>query len=141
MSGGASEYVMGVFAKSDGTLYSGYSTKFNSGFTGLLVYDGSSYTGVDFPDSKYYDVYKAANGTSTNVLNACDGGICYGHGLSEVNNWYGDRALFVHATSQWFIRGGYNSNGAFAGAFGFYNSNGSDGNIVGFRSVVSFVGA
>ncbi len=30
-------------------------------------------TGVDFLDSKYYDVYKAANGTSINALTACDG--------------------------------------------------------------------
>ena len=140
MSGGAYEYVMGVFANSNGTLWSGYTTTDNSGFTGLVGSNGSSYTGVDFPDSKYYDVYKAANGTSINALTACDGGICYGHGLSEVNHWYGDYAGFVHAHSPWFWRGGNYGVGDMAGAFlsNYYIGNAND--LSGFRSVVSFVG-
>ena len=140
MSGGAYEYVMGVFANSNGTLWSGSSTTRNSGFTGLLGSNGSSYTGVDFPDSKYYDVYKAANGTSINALTACDGGICYGHGLSEVSKWYGDYASFVYVYYPWFMRGGVSLNGADAGAFVFGSDFGNGSNC-GFRSVVSFVGA
>ena len=93
-------------------------------------------TGVDFPDSKYYDVYKAANGTSINALTACDGGICYGHGLSEVNKWYGDYASFVYTNNPWFNRGG----GANAGVFDFVNTYGS-ASLSSFRSAVSFVGA
>ena len=88
----------------------------------------------------YYDVYKAANGTSINALTACDGGICYGHGLSEVNNWYGDYAYFVNAVDPWFVRGGSSGNGANAGAFGFSGSNGGANYYYGFRSVVSFIG-
>ena len=141
MSGGTWEYVMGVFANSDGILWSGSSTTSNSGFTGLLGSNGSSYTGVDFPDSKYYDVYKAANGTSINALTACDGGICYGHGLSEANKWYGDYASFVNANFPWSLRGGHSSLGAGAGAFGFNDNGGHAYNGYGFRSVVSFVGA
>ena len=141
MSGGAWEYVMGVLANSDGTLLSGNSTPSNSGFTGLLGSNGSSYTGVDFPDSKYYDVYKAANGTSINALTACDGGICYGHGLSEVNKWYDDVAGFVDAYSPWFIRGGNTTIGANAGAFSFGLGFGNAYVVYSFRSVVSFVGA
>ena len=139
MSGGAWEDVMGVFANSDGTLWSGKSTTYNSGFTGLLGSNGDSYTGVDFPDSKYYDVYKAANGTTINALTACDGGICYGHGLSEVNNWYSDFAYFVSVYGPWFSRGG-DYDGSNAGAFNFNGSNGNANRNHGFRSVISFVG-
>ena len=140
MSGGAWEHVMGVFANSDGTLWSGGSTN-NSGFTGLVGSNGTSYTGVNFPNSKYYDVYKAANGTSINPLTACDGGICYGHGLSEVNKWYGDYAYFVNTYGPWFDRSGYSHDGANAGAFYFGSSHGGASSRGGFRSVVSFVGA
>jgi len=144
MSGGAVEYVMGVFANSNGTLWSGTSTTSNSGFTGLLGRNGDSYTGVDFPDSKYYDVYKAANGTSINALTACNGGICYGHGLSEVNNWYDDHTdylYFVGAVYPWFLRGGNDSSYARAGVFNFSSGGGNAIGNGGFRSVVSFVGA
>ena len=142
MSGGAQEYVMGVFANSDGTLWSGYDTRYNSGFTGLVGIKGRSYTGVDFPDSKYYDVYKADNGTSINAFTtACDGGICYGHGLSEVNNWYGDYAIFVYVERPWFLRGGSYSDGADAGAFFFGRVNGFAYDSNCFRVVLSPIGA
>ena len=98
-------------------------------------------TGVDFPDSKYYDVYKAENGTSINALTACDGGICYGHGLSEVEGWYGDNSCFVKADSPWISRGGH-GGGAYdlAGAFCFDCEYGNADNFNGFRSVISYVG-
>ena len=142
MVGGASEYVMGVFANSDGTLWSGVSGANYSGFTGLVGGNGNSYPGVDFPDSKYYDVYKAYSGISINALTACDGGICYGHGLSEVKEWYGDDAYFVRASDPWFRRGGSFVDGlTSAGAFHFYSNGGDALDTCGFRSVVSFVGA
>ena len=140
MSGGVWEWIMGVFANSDGTLWSGNTTIYNSGFTGPVANSGDTYTGVDFPDSKYYDVYKATNGTSINGLTACDGGICYGHGLSEVNNWYGDTAGFVSANSPWFSRGGGCYSGANAGSFHFNCSGGGASVSYGFRSVISYVG-
>ena len=138
MSGGAYEYVMGVFTNSSGQLWSGNSATNNSGFTGLVSSSGDSYTGVDFPDGKYYDIYKAASGTSINILTACDGGICYGHGLSEVKGWYNDSAYFVVASEPWLRRGGYYGFNANAGAFGFSYGGGSSG--YGFRSVISYVG-
>ena len=140
MSGGA-EYVMGVFANSDGQLWSGNSTSSNSGFTGLLGSSGTSYTGTAFPDSKYYDVYKASSGTTISVLTACNSGVCYGHGLSEVRNWYGDFVLFVDASNPWFRRGGFYDDGTNAGAFNFYVNSGRAFINGSFRSVVSFVGA
>ena len=138
MSGGAWKYVMGVFANSDGQLWSGDSASSNSGFTGLLGYSGTlSYTGVDFPDSKYYDVYKASSGTSISQLTACNGGICYGHDLSEVSNWYSDVANFVNATYPWFYRGGGCFDGFGAGAFFFGSGSGGGYANYSFRAVLS----
>ena len=141
MSGGANEYVMGVFANSDGQVWSGDSTSWNSGFTGLVGKSGTSYIGTAFPDSKYYDVYKATSGTAISALTACNGGVCYGHGLSETNTWYNDDADFVDANYPWFSRGGKSDNDSLAGVFywsvngGYFTSTGS------FRSVLSPIGA
>ena len=116
MSGGASEYVMGY--------YRGTST------TG-----GGNYAGFSSaPDSKYYDDY-----TTTNALTACNGGICYGHGLSETSNWYSDYANFVLAVWPWFGRGGYFNGGSNAGTFYFSRVNGDTSG--GFRTVLSQIGA
>ena len=91
MAGGSIEYVMGNYNNTIG----------NSGFTTL-------------PDRKYYDKY-----TTTNLRTACNGGICYGHGLSEVSNWYGDYFNLVDASNPWFLRGGGYFDGSGAGTFGF----------------------
>ena len=114
MSGGANEYVMGNYNDTIGS----------SGFTSL-------------PDSKYYDLY-----TTTDKLTACNGGICYCHGLSEVSKWYGDYAYFVNAGDPWFIRGGNCTYGSSAGAFDFSNngSGGANGSSAA-RSVLSLIGA
>ena len=121
MSGGVYEYVMGY--------YSGASTTWGAS----LSSNDAGFSRA--PDSKYYDDY-----TTTNSLTACNGGVCYGHGLSETHAWYGDVAYFVSANFPWFSRGGYCGDGNNAGVFVF---NGSLGyaSTYGFRSVVSFVGA
>ena len=138
MSGGTFEYVMGVFANSDGTLWSGYSTSSNSGFNGLLGTAGTAKTdGIAFPENKYYEVYKASSGTTINALTACSGGYCYGRSLSETSSWYGDYAGFVSATTPWFVRGGDYSNGVSAGVFRFSGTNGIAG-VYGFRAVACF---
>ncbi len=108
MAGGAYEYVMGNYN----------NTIKSSGFTTL-------------PDSKYYDNY-----TTTNSLTACNGGICYGHGLSEVSNWYGDYASFVYGGGPWFRRGGYYYGGFNAGSFYFNDSHGDAGSYWAARSVL-----
>lgn len=91
MSGGAWEYVMGNYDNTIG---------------------GSDFTTL--PDSKYYDNY-----TTTDSRTACNGGICYGHGLSEVSNWYGDSVYFVNSGEPWYERGGSSSSGSNAGSFHF----------------------
>ena len=106
MSGGAWEYVMGYYSPA-GSTWGATSSSNYAGFSSQ-------------PNSKYYDDY-----TATNSLTACNGGICYGHGLSEVRGWYGDYADFVGAGNPWFERGGNYSGGSTAGTFGFNDSNGS----------------
>ena len=138
MSGGALEHVMGVFANSDGQLWSGGGTYAPSGFTGLIGEAGTSYTGVPFPDSKYYDVYKATSGITINELTACNGGICYGHGLSEVSGWYEDYAFFLGADNPWLNRGGRFANDYGAGIFGFYYIGGYAVAGGTFRSVIVY---
>ena len=117
MSGGAWEYVMGYYTGRIGTTWGGYYAGFSSA-----------------PDSKYYDNY-----TTTDALTACNGGICYGHGLSEVSSWYSDYASFVGASSEWFRRGGVFS-GSSAGAFSFYGYVGSAHIDYGFRAVLVPIG-
>ena len=100
MSGGTQEYVMGY--------YSAASTTWGST-------SGNNYAGFSSkPDSKYYDDY-----TTTNALTACNGGICYGHALSETNYWYNDYASFVNDSTPWFERGGSCDSGSNAGVFYF----------------------
>ncbi len=82
MSGGAWEYVMG------------YYTLATNDFIKQL-------------DVKYYDGY-----TTTTLANACNGEVCYGHALSETDEWYSDyynHSLLVK--SPFYRRGGtYNAD-------------------------------
>jgi hypothetical protein len=111
MSGGTNESVMGVLADSSGKPRSGSSSSFNSGFNGLL-FDDTSYTlGINFPASKYYDLY-----TGISVRDSCNGGLCYGDALYETYGWYKDNGGFVYLDTPWFYRGGV-LNGSGAGAF------------------------
>jgi len=95
MSGGASDAVMAVYNKTIGS------------------------SGINFStiDAKYYDNY-----TNTTVTAACNGKICYGHGLSETSGWYSDSAsTFVSSSNPWLFRGyGYGSRSE-AGVFCFSN--------------------
>jgi len=93
MSGGERESVMGVYNKTIG----------NSGFNVL-------------PEEKYYDNY-----TTTDAMTACNGGICYGHALSETQGWYSDGSGFLNSEAVWFERGYANYNSSNTGVFAFYN--------------------
>ena len=117
MSGGAWEYVMGYYSPA-GSTWGATSSGDYAGFSSQ-------------PNSKYYDDY-----TTTNLLTACNGGICYGHGLSEVSNWYGDGFEFVDAGGPWFLRGGGCTNGSSAVAFDFGNNSGNAGSNWAARSVL-----
>ena len=118
MSGGAAEYVMGY--------YSGASTTWGAA-------SDRNYAGFSSkPDSKYYDDY-----TTDKSLTACNGGICYGHALSETASWYSDWTYFVNSGIPWFRRGGSYRSGASEGAFGSSNYNGRANSDYSFRLVLS----
>ena len=122
MSGGAWEYVMGVLADTNGNPRSGDTISSNSGFTGMLN-DGTTYTGVSFPDSKYYNLYTGSSYT--------------GHALTETQNWYSDFANFVVTSSPLFSRGGGYSGSTYVGVFYFSNSNGFSYSSISSRLVIS----
>lgn len=107
MSGGAYEYVMATYNE----------TIESSGFNNL-------------PDSKYYDKYTDA------VTTACNGGICYGHALSETASWNGDYDMFMYESSTWLRRGGcYDTSGS-SGIFSYRRDHGGAYKSMSFRVVL-----
>ena len=122
MSGGTDEKVMGVLADTNGNPRSGNSSSHNSGFTGMLS-DGTTYTGIAFPDSKYYNLYTGTSYT--------------GHALTETKNWYSDGDNFVNSSNPWFTRGGYYDNSTYAGVFNFSHDDGNSSYSFSSRLVIS----
>ena len=123
MSGGALEYVMAVLEDSlnSNTPSSGRNATYNSGFTGKTTVTVANVTGVAFPQSNYYDIYKY--GTTY------DDGVAYsryhlGDATTEIKGWNSDYAIFVHSTNPWFVRGAYYGDGTHAGVFAFHNNYG-----------------
>ena len=111
MSGGGRDMLMAVLADSNGKPRSGNTTSINSGFNGSLV-SGSMTTGVDFPQSKYYDLY-----TSTTISKACNNANCYGHALYETDYWFEDNNEFFEESKPWIYRGAIYNSGRHAGIF------------------------
>ncbi len=123
MSGGAYEYVMGVleYDAQGEDEHSGQIVTGSSGFKGLSS-SGNSTGSYDLPNEKYYNKYKSADPTLNTSYSrydgvlikpesACNGGICYGHALSEtfvktIRGWYYDYVLFSSREYPWFYRGG-----------------------------------
>jgi len=122
MSGGMDEYVMGVLADTNGNPRSGYSSSANSGFTGMLG-DGTTYTGVSFPDSKYYNLYTGSSYT--------------GHALTETAGWYSNTDSLPYDGCPWFVRGGSFNGATRAGVFNFSCYDGNSGGINSTRMVVT----
>ena len=132
MSGGAGEYVMGVYT--DGTQnWSGKNSTSNSGFTGMLS-DGTTYSGVAYPESKYYNSYTNTGTYSSPVTNYTND---MQHALIETKNWYSDVADFVNSNYPWFVRGGGYGNSGGAGVFGFGYNYGIASNGCGVRLVIT----
>ena len=98
MSGGAYEYVMGVYGTNNSL------TVGSSGFT-------------EFPESKYYNLYATTSANNSNI----------GDALYETSGWNSDNASFVNSNYPFFIRGGRYSNTSFAGVF-LYNRNSGNSN-------------
>jgi len=126
MSGGSWEYVMGYL--------SGISETWGAT-------DSSNYAGfTSVPNIQYYELYTSSNASSydgTLSKTACNGGVCYGHGLSETIGWYGDYTIFVRSNYPWFSRGGYYGSASSVGVFAFGGSNGNASNNTSFRIIIS----
>jgi len=113
MSGGSWEYVMGNINR-----YSGADNSYNSGYTGLLG-DGSTITGKNWLDEKYYNFYE-----TDNVYTACNGGECKSHGLSEVVYWYENLTSMGISETPWIVRGDSYFSSSSTGIFSFIGSSG-----------------
>ena len=117
MSGGAHEYVMGNMVKSSGMFYT--STEFSVA-----------------PDAKYYDKY--SYGTSNKEYTRGK----LGDATKEMaptggyGNWYNDFAFMPYSTGPWFLRGGSDFNGLYAGLFSFNNVVQESGTIISARAVL-----
>ena len=85
----------------------------------------------DMPASKYYDKYETLDPTT-----ACNGGICYGHALSETSGWYSDLVDFVDSSNPWFERGGNYDDYFPPGVFYFGHNRGHAADLHGFRLVL-----
>ena len=88
-----------------------------------MLENGTTYTGIAFPDSKYYNLY-----TESSYI---------GHALTETKNWYSDYAYFVNAGYPWFLRGADRSDGASAGVFAFNGTIGDSYTYYSSRLVIS----
>ena len=136
MSAYTGTYVMGVMQDNTGTNkpMSGYSSSYNSGFTGKVYASGNftEYSGVSFPNSKYYDLYSYGTSASDYTRRIL------GDATGEVHGWYGDIADFVNSDGPWFVRGsgsfGYPTN---AGVFTFYSYIGEPNPKLAFWSVLA----
>ena len=93
MNDGKREYVMGVLADTNGNPRSGDDSSQTSGFTGM-EYNGTMYTGVPFPDSKYYNLYSGNYYEESAQI----GSKYIGHALKETDSWYGERIGYMQST-------------------------------------------
>ena len=103
MSGDNDEQVMGILSDNNGKPRSGENSLLNSGFNGLLSDDSSYTSGINFPQSKYYDLFFSTNNSD---FLCSDGKNCYGQALYETLFWYSSRAVGLGSSGPWFIRGG-----------------------------------
>ncbi len=135
MSGGSWEYVMGVYAL-NGNKYSGTGLgddkgiNGNSGYTGLLS-DGTTFTGKDWLEAKYYNFYE-----SSDFNNACNKKQCISHNYLETTNWYNDQAELIGEIYPWSVSGG-DCFREVAGIFAYGGSYGSNIGNFSFRLVLS----
>ena len=138
LSGGAYEYVMANIVSDDGTmLMSGNESSNNSGYTGK-VYDSGNYTlytGIDYPNTKYYDKYSFSTSSNSKIRSKL------GDGIKEVykgtGGWYNDYSYLAYSRYPWFSRGGYYNDAASAGVFYSRNHNGNAGSYLSSRLIIT----
>lgn len=104
---------------------------------------GSSFAGTAKASTKYATKY--SNNSTTNL-----GTLLYtvgktGDSTKEVyvgsgdRNWFSDYSYFLCSSDPFFGRGGFFSNGSYAGVFGSCNTLGDDYSVYSFRVVLAGV--
>ena len=118
MSGGAWDYVMGVMESSAGSgiPMSGNDSINTSGFSGPLT-SGNNYTGVSFPNEKYYDLYSYGTTSQDNV--AYKRGKL-GDATFETLHWNSDFAILIYSEYPWVVRGCSHEYKEKCGIFSFH---------------------
>ena len=154
MSGGTWEYVMGVLADSNGIIFSGRNSEYNSNFKGIYGCpecddDTSGITenieGLDMPDSRYYNIYKNNYELSSDIWYIYSEGIL-GDATKEVailndsyvEKWFDDDPYFVTPQYPWLSRGGNWAAGTGAGIFNMQRSYGNAFKRSSSRLVLAF---
>ena len=150
LAGGAWEIVMGVMQASDtdSRPTSGPSSTSNSGFKGPYSNsNGENTEGLDWPSSKYYDLYDYS--TSNNTYQRGKLGdatkelgpfihIQYRSSVYRtVSSWFYDHAFFPYISSPFMSRGGERVNGSEAGIFCFDFLVGTPSSARTFRIILS----
>ena len=123
MSAGSTEYTMGNMVSNDGTtMMSGAYSNQNSGYTGKIYDSGNytSYAGIAYPNSKYYDKYSFSTSKYTRIRSKL------GDGIKEVYDGSGrNLGALVYCNYPWLRRGGaYTGTGNLV-----FSSGNNDGNV------------
>ena len=124
---GVSQYMMGNIVQ-EGTELGAFNANSQSG-----IWD-------EVPELKYYDSYE--NDTSTlshgrGLLGDATRETLKTFGTSVLDGWYSDSSVFPIVSSYWFVRGGFSTYGARAGAFAFDRNGGSPNGGFNFRVVLT----
>ena len=133
---GMSTKLMGIMLDESGNPYSGTSKSYNTGFNGKFgqpnvgVDDGSVTeltTGIDYPDSKYYDAYSYNTttyyyknrilGDATGEMGPYEKQSFVSNFSTAVTSWYGDLMDQNYTRYPVYERGYSLSGGTFAGIF------------------------
>ena len=92
---------------------------------------GSSGLTVSGVPAEHIDIYSGTSVAASHL----------GDALGETAGWYSDYAVFVSSSQPWFFRGGYYSDGDFAGVFHSNRGAGGGSTFSGFRVALSTTGA
>ena len=144
---GISTEVMSMTESTNGVLYAGINQTYQSGFNGVLSYDLTTIitNGIDYPDAKYYDVYKYSS-TVNNFKNRILGDATGEMGPFENKSYSSD---FMMPVTSWYLtlmgqsfyygypfyaRGYYYNGGVFSGIF---SQQGNFGTMGSFRMILT----
>ena len=138
MSGGAYEYTMANIVSNDGTtMMGGYSSSSNSGYTGKIYDSGkyTLYTGIDYPNTKYYDKYSFSESYDSRKRSKL------GDGIKEIykgsDGWYDNRTALMYHHNPWSCRGDHYNDGSSTGIFASNSSPGHTASIYSSRLIIT----